>query len=54
MFQLFLKSKISKYKFIGEIRSMSNETGHSILIKTYITHDGNNVTVFFTWNINTN
>ena len=41
---IILKSKKSKYKFIGEIRSMSNETGHSILIKTYITHDGNHVT----------
>ena len=41
---IILKSKISKYKYIGEIRSMSKETGHSILIKTYITHDGNHVT----------
>ena len=41
---IILKSKISKYKFIGEIRSMSNETGHSILIKTFITHDGRQVT----------
>lgn len=35
-----IKSKIPKYSFIAEIRSMSNETGHSILIKTYITTCG--------------
>jgi len=33
-------SKINKYSYIAEMRSMSNETGHSILIKAYISIDG--------------
>jgi len=40
---IIFKSKQAKYSYIAEIRSMSNETGHSILVKAYITPDAKHV-----------
>ena len=39
---LCIKSKLTKYSYVAEMRSMSNETSHSILIKAYILANGKN------------
>ena len=40
---VFPQKKTSKYKYVAEIRSISEETGHSVLIKTFIGNDGKNI-----------
>lgn len=37
------QKNIEKYKFIAEIRSMSEETGHSVLIQAKISNDDRNI-----------
>lgn len=38
---VFSEKKDSKYKYVAEIRSMSDETLHSVLVKAYISNNGN-------------
>lgn len=40
---IVMKQKKSKYKYIAEIRSMSDETGHSVLIKAMIELDNKSI-----------
>ena len=40
---VFEQKANSKFKFVSEIRSMSDETGHSVLIQAKITQDGRNI-----------
>jgi DNA-directed RNA polymerase II subunit RPB2 len=40
---VFEQKNNAKYKYVAEIRSMSEETGHSILIQCMISNDGKNV-----------
>jgi len=45
MVQVFKEQNTTKFKYKAEIRSMSEDTNHSVLIESYISNDGNSISI---------